>query len=156
MCIRDRLKWVGFSAPDIHVGEGLKVITGPGTEFNHAYPWCWLMGESNASYISVQVDFSSQDLNQPWFLNIRQLSSIAGWNYSPIAIDVNSVNVVDHHHPLRDAWRVDSFAISPDLLHEGENTITIRLQDAYTNSWIENLILSPNHPMDIGVLHYQN
>lgn len=149
-------KWAGFSASEIRVGEGLKILTGPGTRFNHPYPWCWVMTAPDTSYISALVDFSQEDLNQTWFLNIRQLSSIAGLNYSPIAIDVNGVNIIDHHQPLRDAWRIDHFEISPVLLKEGENTITIRLQDAYTHYWIENLILSPNQPVDIGVLHYQN
>lgn len=146
------VKAAHFSSENVRAMGRIKLITGPGVRFNRAYPWCWLMSSNNNSYISVVANFDKKEIKKDWYLNIKQLSSICGpTNYSPIAIDVNGVNIVDHFNPLRDAWRIDHFKISEKLLSEGENSITIRFQDGYTHYWIEHLILSPNEPVEVWI-----
>ncbi len=52
---------VDFSAPfvpttgDVHISS-----IGPGVEFNHAYPWNWLMHYYDASYIAVNVNLTKE------------------------------------------------------------------------------------------------
>lgn len=146
-------RMVSFSYPDIR-SIGVEVTTGPGVQFNTPYPWNWVMHVSQGSYISLKLSLNDQDASRDWYLNVKELSSISGYNYSPIAIDVNGVNLFDHFLPQRDAWRIDHFKIEAQLLQEGENTITIRLQDAWTNYWIENLTLTPDEPADVWSLNY--
>lgn len=143
---------VSFSYPYIEPVGDLKVKTGPGVYFNGAYPWNWVMHINEASYIEITTHLSEDDLKKDWFINIKQLSSIHGpRNYSPIALDLNGEQFVDHFNPQRDAWRIDHFQLPADLLREGENKIRIRLQDALTNYWIEHLCIT-DKPVDIWLM----
>lgn len=137
---------VCFSYPDIRSIGVEQVLTGPGVCFNRAYPWNWMMHHSNESYITVVVNLTAEEAGQDWYLNVKELSSISGYNCSPISVDVNGTYIVDHFEPQRDAWRIDHFKISQNLLKEGQNKISLHLQEALTNYWIEHLILSPKQP----------
>ncbi len=152
--IDPNVRLVSFSYQNIRPTHGMQVVTGSGTRYNYAYPWCWLMGTNNTSDISLLFNFNGEEAGKDWYMNIKQLSSIAGDNYSPIAIDLNGINIADHFEPFRDAWRIDHFKLPKELLTEGQNTITIRLQDAYTHYWIENITLSPESPTDIWLLDF--
>jgi hypothetical protein len=145
-------RMISFTYPQIRTTHGMQVSTGPGTEYNYDYPWCWRMTWNDESYISILVNFNKEEIQKDWYLNIKQLSSIAGHNYSPIAIDLNGITIADHFDPLRDAWRIDNFKLAAENLKEGQNVITIGLQDAYTHYWIESVTISPEKPVKIWLL----
>lgn len=153
VAIDPAIKWISFSFEEPKSHPDIRLWPGPGVGFNYAYPWCWLMGSPNTSHMTFYAKFSKADIKKDWYLNIKQLSSIAGSNYSPVAIDINGVNIADHFEPLRDAWRIDHFKLQRKLLREGENTIKLRLQNAYTNYWIEHLSLSPKEPAYLWILY---
>ena len=141
-------KMLTFTFPDLRAVGDLKVSRGPGVYYATAYQRCWRMGTPIWSYIDVQFNLSDEDLKREWYLNLKGLSSImSGKNYSPISISVNGSDLVDHFEPNRDAWRMDHFKL--DRLVAGENTLSIRLQDAITNYWIESLTISPDKQADI-------
>lgn len=145
-------RWVSFSFNTFRTSPNIHVEIGPGVHFNWEFPWCWMMTYSDRSYISAQVDFKKEELEKEWFLNVKQLTSLGCRDYSPIAIDVNNVTIVDHFRPLVDGWRIDHFPLPANLLKAGENTIKIRLQNACTNYWIENMSLSPNESASVWLM----
>src|SRR5438128_1789522 len=71
---------VSFSYSNIKTIGDIEIITGPGVQYNWAYPWNWTMHRSGQSYIQVKTDFNKEDLKKDWFLSVKQLSSILGPN----------------------------------------------------------------------------
>lgn len=146
---------VSFSYPKINQKGDVEVATSHGVHFNHHYPWNWIMGSPGGSSIQVTTHFNAQEIKQPWYLNVKELSSIVGgYGQSPIQVQVNGHVIADQFKPAVDLWRMDHFEIPAEYLQEGSNTISIHLcSNAFTNYWIENLTLT-DRPIDTWILHY--
>lgn len=131
--------FVDFAYTDIPVRKGnITVEVGPGVYFNHAYPWNWLMHVNNRSYIQVTPVLTKEQAEKKWNLILSHLSALPG--RSPISIEVNGNLIAHGFQPYVDAWREDYFPVD---LHEGTNTIKIKLLDADTNYWIQKLYIDP-------------
>jgi len=142
----DHALFVDFAYKNIPTTGAVRASVGPGVHFNFAYPWNWLMNFSGASFIEIYPTLTKEEAEKKWKLGLSQLASL-GWapngqrGFSPVSIAVNGEMIETHFLPQIDAWREDFF---PVQLHEGENSIVIRLLvDATTNYWIQKVWFDP-------------
>jgi len=138
---------VDFSAPSIHTTGDIQIESvGPGAMFNQTSPWNWLMRCYDSSYISINVNLTKKEAQKDWNLGLSQFASQGPApngqrGYSPISIEINGKTIEPRFLSQVNAWREDFF---PVQLHEGENSIVIRLlDDATTNYCIQKLWLDP-------------